>query len=1490
MNLDAQTHINTFSGGMYRDVNVIHQPDGTYRYAKNFQVVSHDGNNVSLKDSLGNRVVFTLPAPYNAIVANTQTEPTAIGMLSFPDTIVVFSTNYNGATGTAYGEIGYLKYLPFGESIEGTTTTVGGYTYGGYVPLYHHLSLNFHKGYEINNEGFGYQENEYVKRVYWTDNLNEPRVFNIADPIFTTYYASGTLSAVAGTYYMVLGGAITYNGTNYGPGLTAGNVFPTSGGIQVYAQAAGTPLVIKYYPYQLLNWTPSRTLGGIHFSDYGSGSVTTGGKMYFYRLGLNSGYFTSWSYGCPPIHVGMANTVVTGIAYHNFVGNGGLGVTPVNSGKSVKIAIDNIDINFDIIQMACCEFDQAVEVPTSISIVQQATITGTSMVLEHLGGTNLGTLTTDDITTFPASIITAKTICTNKNYNLVGNLTERKEFPAFDNSTIAISSVDYPIIQASDPRLGVNDFIYASPDPTVGINPAATTIRPYSRWLVTAGNDAGNRVEYPVASGTYYYLGDVFVGVAGSTTATFTGTAAARPCTYKRRYTPITSLNPNTTQRNDAIEFKTQNIAFWNYKNPAVAAHNRGYWSTEKYRFGILFYDKKGNPFYVRHLGDYTMPSINTKGGLMRSGAYAPDNSAHAPVAQIYALNPSGVNIDGINIPQEIVDQCSGFSIVRAERDPRVLMQGLVFPCTADTVTTPGLTIIRPMATMFLSGDAYLDTAQGCYSYIVPDYNVCDWTVSKLIRGLTGTPGSGNPTIEQACWLTAFDFAGGGVCLATQADYSVHGTLFADALQVGAARSATIAYWSGVNEADYITGFLPNQDFANDGIQAAAVTGAIVDNFYGGQNQLNARRGTGGKKIFISLNSDFNAFDNTSYYSQIGTGTSEKILMNYIRDNTNPYGGSGAVALANTLYISTGHFQQFDATVLAETLNGTFATGVYAGQNKYTFNGVHVFGGDCYTNLIDYGYELYNDTITANPYSYGLFFPCENNANYDLRRGNKISNLGMLAVGGAYPTGIQYSGPGPLTVLESYSYNEGYSSEGDVFQYPALPVNFLNAGRFPERIRFAGEKFIGEILDSFRTFLTNDYKDVNVVYGEINNLRPKGDYVYYWQNNAIGASPIKQRQLISGANGSETVLGTGGVIDYYQTISTVWGNQHRHGLTETKDGWIWFDMRNKSVCVLNYNGGANDITVPLGLKSWFNEIFVQVSNSSLITIGLIDDPTFGVQMDQPLLGVGICGVYDPKTQTSYLTFKFKNEPTSTTVTAKDFTIGFNHQINKFTGFYDMYPGIWHRHYQFVLSCNNPKNIQKYYGTGMASTDFVVGDVIADLNNEYICTTAGTVAAYATPPSGAIFTSINKTNQIWVQNEEVSYATPPPGYVYNKMYGRVVDNELIVIVNPKSGRPFSVDTIAQQDYNVNFTDIYYSNTNQTGADNSITGTNRDYQYVDGELWGSVPNANGSYGKSGRFTDLWLQVRMVKKNWTTVPTTVTTSVKILGYLKSLWRLKF
>lgn len=1493
-NLNNPNHTNTFENGLYRDSHPLNQPQGTYRDLRNSHLISHDGNNYTVEDALGNKLIFDIPRRYNATTGARDQFPMPIGFISFVDMLIVFSTNDESTNG-GYGEIGVLYPTNFGQSVSAESKTItvapNTWTFSGYVPLYNHESLYFSKMYKI--EGFGFAENPSVKRIYWTDNFNQPRTLEVTNSIFSDYRTPGAGNPiVSGEQYMVVTGAITHNAVVYGPGLTAGNIFTAVSG--VYTVTAGQPLVIPYYDVNLLDFAPSTILGNIKFNSFGSGSKNCGNKMYFHRLYDSSGgIYTSWSFGCFPVHVGLDQNPLPHLNSQHYYVGAGSSSTLVNSGKSVKVDIDNIDTKYDTIELACAEFDQSNEVITQITIVCRESITSSEMLLEDFGNVNLGTLTLDDITLFPANVLKCKTLTTNKNYILVGNISEREEFDTIDFSDVQISEIAYEMPVDGSKSDTTNYLTFGGNptpiNPSIGVNPAS--IRPYERWVVTS--IAGGNVTYNAVS---YTLDDVFIGVTGVTAVTIPVGSQIRPCVSLNRYDPVnTGLKPSD-QRNNTIEFET--FTGWDYRNPAVAHLAKGYWSGEKYRIGILFYDKRRNPFYVRWLNDYTFDDIDAKSGLLKNRGSGTD---------WFCLNPHLLKIDDLRIPKAVVDKIDGFSIVRAERDPVIITQGL---CWQTQVEAGAPNIIHPLPLLTLNAQGHAaDPVDHVYSYICPDDMVGHEPVTQRLMDV-------GDTMRVASWLAPLTYTGASYLYVQYGNAATGAQTIASKLYDYVAptdtnynNESTVSNFARVNEGDYISNFLSGNDYYNsDSWVGAPGAGTGTYNNMTGSAKVDANNFifVGGKKIVVKTVADFDNYDRAgaaaSPYSDTLNGNGDnpyKCLVNYIIPNTNQYGGTSEQALASTLYISTGHYQQIDADVIADNCD----TGNVNSYSYLQFNNVWIGGGDCFTCMIDHGYGLFDSSYgpgTPFPATYGgagyaVFFPCECNVNYNLRRGRKVSDYGMQE----QTNGVTYSGGGGSGTLgpEDYSYNDGYSSDGDPFAYPALPVNYKNVGKFPYRIRFAGQKFPGELVDSFRVFLTDDYKDVDGQLGEINNLRTREGKTYYWQNNGVGYVPILERQTVSAGDGEATTLGTGGVVDRFDTLSAFYGNQHQWSLTDTKDGYIWFDMRNKDVVVMSAGGGIMEITSPLGLKSYFNEAFLEVMS---IYYGgtLLNSPTFDASSDRPLMGTGIIGVYDPKLKVSYLTFKFKQwtqdeaDPASILnyegyqPISKDFTIAFSHVLNKFTGFHDKTPAIWHRHNQIVLSANNPKNLNVYYGSDMVvPTPVTIGDVIAAGPAEYVCTTSGTVAAYAATPSASLFTRINRVNEIYVENEEKTYTTVREGYLYNTLYGRVVNNEIEFVINPNTGWPFGVDNQLAIGNSVNYTDFTYSDGTNVSNDTNVKSYNRNYELTDGGWFFNVP-----LNRKGRLSGLYNIAKYVKRNWTTNPTTNVGSVKILQKVMSYFNGKF
>jgi hypothetical protein len=1480
MDMEEQAIINTFNKGINQDVDFILQPDGTYRNMKNGMLISMDGHHFTIEISKGNKSIKTLNPRYTEDETLFDSPPMPIGFVSFVDKLVVFSTNDVGTGG--YGEIGVMTFKKIQDDFVST-----------YTPYYHHPDLNFSKYHKI--EGFSFRENESVERVYFTDNNNEPRVFDIANPIFTNYIGTSGIDITPGILkqYMVLEGVIYYAGNMYGPtdgsGAIVSNIFYSNGIDSTYILITPAAKVIECYPLSLLDWTPSRNLGNIKFKEYAAGAKNCGSSVYFYRLYSSEGKVsTTWSYPSTPIHVGMNNigSALTGNKYRDFVGNGST-TTLALSPYSVVVTISGIDTDFDTIELCCAEYTQVNDVPYIIKIVNRVAVTGTEMDIEDNGGSNFGDVSISDLTLFPASILKVKTLTTDKNYNLIGNITEREEFD-LDLTGVTLSQFQYPMPSHGDITNCSNGNVFLDVSPSVVANPGVGGVLPHSRWIVKLGNNTTDTVEYPSGSGTFYVTGQIITGIEYSASVgdesaiAFTGSASVRPCTTRNRYTSIATGD----RVEDYIEFTNQDTSFWDYKNPAVASHNKGYWSSEKYRFGILFFDKKGNPYYVKYINDFDFSTPYAKGGLM-----VEDNISSS--LKSYALNPSAIKLSDLNIPESIMNEVSGFSIVRAERDKRILTQGLLMQTVIDP--TIGANRLMPLG-ISKTNLSYYDT------FYTPkgDLSTCicpDWLVGYVPNNTQSGIGYIGEKIEEAFWLDGGD-------IRAHSDFHVlttkmFNTMPPDTLspRVRTLQSMNGSGGKGFDEYHGDVDLIDDRDFYNRESDLSAYS---VNNDYGfavnyscvaSQNwDLNYQvipliKSVGCRKLMI-MPSAFNHYgpapDSYNWWGQ--RYNYKKIVINFLsnKEKSAQYGGQSESAIANTLYISTGHFQPINDAVKADTLNGSFPNG----ENKYTFNDIEIFGGDCFTNLFDINYGLWSQEYqtTDNSMSYSLFFPCEGTVNYNLRRGNKASNISTYP---AAPNSINWDSPSG-TILEGYSYNKGYSTDGTAIKYPGLPFNFQFSSKFEYRTRFAGIKYPGEAVDSFRKFLTADYKDLDGQLGEINNIRSKDGRVLVWQNHAVSSVPVLERQLLASTSGAATTIGTGGVIDRFDPINSYFGNQHQHGLTSTEFGYVWFDMRNRALCIMSVAGNVQEISLVKGLQSYFNNQFNEGDDNTLTPSNIYNTNNYSMP-EIPLLGYGIVGVYDPRYKMSYVTFKYAYDESllgkKIRITAKDFTIGYSHVLDAIVGFYDFTPGIWHNHNDLVLSVNNSKNYV-YYGANMPETTFNIGDVVKvdndDFENslwgEYVCIKPVTIYSYLVDaslepayPGSVYWVKINSENEIYLQTFNTDYC---------KFYGKVYDHEVEVIVNPKADQAFSVLRIQQKSNDTNYSSVYFSTDDQSAQDTNIVNNSKTYRYIDKSYYSSAPLPR----TGGRLTDHYVKIKFVLKNYLTNPTIAKNKNKIFQFLKT------
>jgi len=1519
------THKQTFENGLNQDINKTFQPPGTYRDLHNGMLISHDGNHFTIESALGNTLSFSIPPRYSANCDFSTTPPTIvydslpmpIGFISLVDLnadtlvadkkIVVFSTNSQGnpeanpAQSGGYGEIGVV--------------TINDANVATYTPIYNHASLNFTQYRKI--RGLGYPENEKIERVYWTDNFNNGRVLNIKDSYFINMPAPFS-TIQNGVQYMVIGGIVLYNGTYYGSGLPNGNVFTYDSANPAPTVIDGNPILNEYILYQSLDFVPGKYLANINFIRFLTGGTLTGGaKQYFYRLGFsNQGYYSAWSPGSYPINVGLKSPGT----YYNTVG---CGVITANSQKGILLEIDNIDTVFDTIEVACASYDSDKDVITNIQSVFRGTITGSTMQISHYGTEDIADWTVADISTFTASIDRFKDLTTSKNYLLIGNIKERPEL-TIDTSSVTIGNRFYylpadnygnrfskdnthdgigghgifpngGVLNESAGQIGSpqqaqlyqnNDYGVASMSGGYVYGNCTNELQVDGNYVVQGG--AGDAIIY---NGTTYNSGEVFTVVNGVFDYTVQGNAIVQACIVLNQYNEI--ISSVTVPKQKIIPILND---FWDYKGGATTQYLRQYMSGETYRFALVFFDKKGNPFFARWIGDHQLPDIETKGGLLKPYLFNNNSTCQSDpefnMAKFsYRLN--GILINGVTIPQSLLSEVSGFSIMRAPRDKQRYAQGLLWQTVSDLDTDANQSYIKPLGGNIISTDWY-------YSQYILGNGKSNGIVDKIFTFYAPDAVFGdketnsiNPlgsSLELACGLDALGNSAyyvntGGSSMSPDSQ-TVKGSLagynFAGGIGSKNYLIGNNGYWksSGIKTTPIQTWVLMKSDDVVSGIHPPSYA------FFNGRTAITSSS-LGGD--YISWDSSSNVLIKTeddlylpysSPQAIYGSGTIKKFTGNAAADlvgstmkglcnlyvqKTSLYGGQTPSAIANTPFISTGHYQDLtniDFSKVPQNSNG-----------DYVFNNIDVFGGDTFLNIVDYC-RLFPD---QNSHTYGMgslgkkdaygawcYFPCETTLNIALREGNSVTKNFVLPFSG---TGI---GNASTSVPENLYTNKAYPSEGTQFVYPALPVNFTNASFFAYRVRWAGAKISGEIIDSFRQFLTNNYRDLNGERGQINNLETKDNKVFFWQDNAVGYLPIQERVATSGLEGQDVQLGIGGVVDRFDEINSYFGNQHQNSLCQTEKGFIWFDMQRRALLTMSAGAEIGEISAAKGLQSFFNTVFeTQLSNNPI------------KNTDTPLMGIGITSVFDPKFKMTYITFKNFDASNN----KMDFTVGYSHQRECIVGFYDFCPAISHSFNDFVFAANeansNIKSIQD-------STSYSVGNVIFSNNALYVCTNPITTSSpvqfwqlpeygYITPtptnppPANPLFwTKIYASNEVYLSN----YGDMA------KFFGLVYPLIFEAIINPQTNDAFTVDTLEVKGTNVNSNRVDYSNDNDSATDYL---PNRNYRFWDGKWFNNV-----AVGKMlGRLTDTYLSARFTKNNYVSNPTVSSNENKVIAYIKSVFR---
>lgn len=147
-----------------------------------------------------------------------------------------------------------------------------------------------------------------------------------------------------------------------------------------------------------------------------------------------------------------------------------------------------------------------------------------------------------------------------------------------------------------------------------------------------------------------------------------------------------------------------------------------------------------------------------------------------------------------------------------------------------------------------------------------------------------------------------------------------------------------------------------------------------------------------------------------------------------------------------------------------------------------------------------------------------------------------------------------------------YTYNSAYSRENDIKNFFSKPSDIVFGTNNPTRIYYSDKKVNGEFADSWTKIRPNNFLDLDSRYGPIVRLYAFKDTLFAFQEKAVSAIPVEQRELIQTNTPGPLVAGIGDAVSEPHYLSTESGASDYNSIVGSRHALYYFDLYNKKIC------------------------------------------------------------------------------------------------------------------------------------------------------------------------------------------------------------------------------------------------------------------------------------------------------------------------------------
>jgi hypothetical protein len=213
----------------------------------------------------------------------------------------------------------------------------------------------------------------------------------------------------------------------------------------------------------------------------------------------------------------------------------------------------------------------------------------------------------------------------------------------------------------------------------------------------------------------------------------------------------------------------------------------------------------------------------------------------------------------------------------------------------------------------------------------------------------------------------------------------------------------------------------------------------------------------------------------------------------------------------------------------------------------------------------------------------------------------------------------------PLELGNLYRYNAVYSKSANAKLLQNIVFDSNTIEHSDIRIMATGKKINNEYFDSWTNLYTNNYIEIDPRFGPIRNIFNFNNKLFTGQDKAICVLAVQDRSMIQDNSKLQLTLGTGGVLERYDYLTTTSGFQNYFDMCLSDKSFYYLDRRNKIIYMLTSEGDVpiSEIggyrsylksfgvmsTVQTGYDPIYKEVFFHITDGTITSTSVYNEYT-----------------------------------------------------------------------------------------------------------------------------------------------------------------------------------------------------------------------------------------------------------------------------------------